>query len=212
MESQDNFYDHYKDTFDLQKGYLKKRDSLTVVLLIMTAVLLLQIQAPNITQDIANILIKKQAEGVQIDFMYVNSILIFTYLWVVMQYYMIVLLIERNYTYIHSIEKKISNKGDYKIQREGVNYLQSYPWLKSLVNQIYKGIFPLLVIVVVIIKFIIEYQQQYEFIIFDAIILGLVFLLSLLYLSNRYFNEEYLSNKRYSRFSLYIRLKKYFIK
>lgn len=212
MESQDNFYDHYKDTFDLQKGYLKKRDSLTVVLLIMTAVLLLQIQAPNITQDIANILIKKQAEGVQIDFMYVNSILIFTYLWVVMQYYMIVLLIERNYTYIHSIEKKISNKGDYKIQREGVNYLQSYPWLKSLVNQIYKGIFPLLVIVVVVIKFTIEYQQQYEFIIFDTVILGLALLLSLLYLSNRYFNEEYLSNKRYSRYSIFIRLKKYFIK
>lgn len=212
MESQDNFYDHYKDTFDLQKGYLKKRDSLTVVLLIMTTVLLLQIQAPNITQDIANILIKQQAEGLQIDFMYVNSILIFAYLWVVMQYYMIVLLIERSYTYIHYIEKKLSNTGDYKIQREGVNYLKSYPWLKSLVNQIYKGVFPLLVIVVTVIKFVIEYQQEYEFIIFDAVILGLVLLLSLLYLSNRYLNEEYLSNKRYSRFSFFIRLKKYFIK
>lgn len=212
MESQDNFYDHYKDTFNLQKGYLKKRDSLTVVLLIMTAVLLFQIKAPNITQQIADILIKQQAEGLQIDFMYINSILIFAYLWVVMQYYMIVLLIERNYTYIHSIEKNLSNVGDYKIQREGVNYLKSYPWLKSLVNQIYKGIFPLLVIVVVVIKFIIEYQQKYEFIIFDAVILGLVLLLSLLYLSNRYFNEEYLSNKRYAKFSLCVRLKKYIIK
>ena len=164
MDSQDNYYDHYKDSFDLLKGSLKKRDIYTVVILILAAILFLQIQSPNDAEHVATSIIQNYINDLSINFKYVNSILIFTYLWIVMQYYQIVLLIERNYTYIHKLEKTLSEDGVFLIQREGVNYLQSYPWMKSFVNIIYKLLFPIMIAVVAIFKFIIELKNKYDFI------------------------------------------------
>ncbi len=209
MDSQDNYYDHYKDSFDLLKGYLKKRDIFTVVILILAAILFLQIQSPNDAEHVATSIIQNYINDLSINFKYVNSILIFTYLWIVMQYYQIVLLIERNYTYIHKLEKTLSEDGVFLIQREGVNYLQSYPWMKSFVNIIYKLLFPIMIAVVAIFKFIIELKNKYDFIVFDSIILALVLILTVLYLSNRFFNEEFFSKDKYPQMKWYWRIRKY---
>lgn len=210
MESIDNLYDHYKDTFNLQKGYLKKRDNLSVVILAFAIVLFLQIQSPEKVDEVAKAIIKKNADGVTIDFEYINFILLFAFLWIIMQYYGVVLLIERNYRYIHKIEEKLSEKGDYKINREGINYLEAYPWLKSVTNIMYKLGFPILIIGVAILKFIIELRLKYEFIIIDTFMLFWIIFISLLYISNRFFNEEYFDRKKHPNIDCCIRIIMYF--
>lgn len=40
MEGREILYDHYKDTFEQQKGYLTKRDRLTVILMILVILLI----------------------------------------------------------------------------------------------------------------------------------------------------------------------------
>lgn len=210
MVSVDNYYDHYKDTFSILKGYLKKRDTLTIVIFLMIIVILFQIQAPCETESIAKAYIDNTIKGVNVDFKYINSVVHIVFLWVVMQYYQITLTIEKNYDYLHEVESKLSSPRGFEIKRESVNYLDSYPWLKSIVNIIYKLLFPILIIATALLKIVIEYGQQYEFVWFDTLILGLIVFLSLLYLSNRFFNEVVFDKKKYPNLCCCKRLIKYF--
>ena len=188
-------YDHFKDTFEIQKSNIQKRNYLTIICLCLIAMLSFQISNPNETTEISAELIKKNIGNIKIDFNYINNILTFSLLWTVIMYYQVNLQIEKSYNYIHTIEEKLSKELKLsEFSREGKSYLSNYPFLLTFVDTIYKFGFPLTLIVVSVIKFITEMRQYNEpfkngHFWFDIIILFSIVIVSLLYFCNVFFKD-----------------------
>lgn len=215
MISEDNYYDHYKDSFEQQKNYLAKRDHYTIALLVMVGVLCLQISDVNIVNNsIKGIIQKEINSAIIVDFRYICVSLSYIYLWLVIQYYQVCLTIENTYSYIHDIEKNISAKGDYIIKREGSNYLRSYPWLKSLTHRIYVIFFPILFITIACVNAYKESIALYHngilcLTCLSVIANSLSVVVSVLYVSNRWFHEEAFSKDEFPNLKFGSRMKLY---
>lgn len=188
-------YDHYKDTFENQKVYLQKRNYYTLICLGLIATLSFQMSRPDEAVAISNELVKKNVGNIKVDFSYINNILNFALLWVVIMYYQINFLIDKIYKYIHEIEEKLTNEmKPFEITREGKTYLDHYPWLSEVVHKIYSVGFPVTLICVSVVKWVIEKKQYTEpfkngHFWFDTLFLFGILLTSLLYVSNRHFND-----------------------
>jgi hypothetical protein len=188
-------YDHYKDTFENQKVSLNKRNLYTLICLGLIALLSFQISNPQQSVDISNEIIKNKLGEISINFNYINNIMTFALLWIVIMYYQINFLIERIYKYLQGIEVELTKEmKPYEISREGKTYLDHYPWLSEIVHRIYTVVFPLILISVAFIKWFSEKRQFEEpfkngHFWFDTIFLFGIVLTSLLYLSNRQFND-----------------------
>jgi hypothetical protein len=188
-------YDHYKDTFENQKSSLQKRNYYTLICLGLIATLSFQMSNPDQSNVISNELIKKNIGDIKIDFSYINNVLTFALLWVVIMYYQINFLIEKIYKYIQDIEVNLTKEmKPFEISREGKTYLDHYPWLSEVVHKIYSIGFPVTLICVSIIKWSNEKNQIVEpykngHFWFDTVFLFGIILTSLLYLTNRHFND-----------------------
>lgn len=214
MISEDSFYDHYKDTFEILKGYLAKRDHFTIALLAMVVVSCLKIVNPDLLNESISGIINTQISGLKFTWSYLSVFVSYLFLWIVMQYYQSCLTIENTYDYIHQLEEKISVDGDYKIRREGHNYLQYYPWFKWLIHRIYVLLIPLLLSCLAVVDIIgeIQYLCISQFCLADILSLcadGLIVILSFLYLSNRWLHEDAFSKKAYPNLSWGKRLAAY---
>lgn len=213
MKSEENYYDHYKDSFEQQKNYIHKRDRYTIALLAMVSVLCLKVvDIEDVNRNI-NIIISQYIGNINIDIKYIGVALSYIYLWLIIQYYQVCLTIEKMYNYIHGIEEILSIDG-YKIEREGVNYLKSYPWLKSLTHRIYVLLFPVIFISIAFIcakkecTYLIENGRNFPSII-SLVAYIISILMSLLYLSNRWCHEEFFSKKSYPNIKWWKRIKYY---
>lgn len=216
MISDDNYYDHYKDSFEQQKKYLTKRDHYTIAILVMVVVLCLQTSDANIIKKGVNGIIQKETNStIVIDFKYICVSLSYIYLWLIMQYYQICLTIEKTYSYIQEIEEKISKEGKFVINREGVNYLKSYPWLKWTTHRIYVIIFPILFIFIPLViaksQIIDLCKNGFSSLTTLSIIANSIsVIVSLLYISNRWFHEEIFSKDLYPKLHFLQRVRFYF--
>ena len=188
-------YDHYKDTFDNQKAYLQKRNNYTLICLGLITILSFQMSNPDQSNVISNEIIKKNIGNIKIDFIYINNILTFALLWVVIMYYQINFLVDKIYKYIQKIEQNLTNEmKPFEITREGETYLDQYPCLSEVVEKIYKIGFPVTLIIVSIIKWTTEKKQFIDpykngHFWFDTIFLFGIILTSLLYLTKTHFND-----------------------
>lgn len=191
----DILYDHYKESFENQKSYLQKRNFYTLICLGLIASLSFQMSSPDQSNVISNELIKKNIGDIKIDFSYINNVLTFALLWVVIMYYQINFLIEKIYKYIQEIEVSLTKEiKPFEISREGKMYLDHYPWLSEVVHKIYSIGFPVTLICVSIIKWSTEKKQIEEpfkngHFWFDTVFLFGIVMTSLLYLINRHFND-----------------------
>ena len=122
------------------------------------------------------------------------------------RYYQVVFQIEKMYLYLKDCEDKLCEDKEYIVNREGAYYLKSYPWYSDVVNACYVVLLPLAFIAVAIVKIVNECSWTTHFKIVDFIGLGLIILLSLLYLSNRLFREEYFDKTQFSDMKWYLRI------
>ena len=209
MDSESDFYDHYKDTFSLQRSYLSERNKLTVVLLLLLVFMAGFIYDPTMLNDKVNAYVSSKVKGLAFETKYLNTGVIYLLLWVMTKYYQVVFQIEKMYNYIAECEKKLSEVGNYKINREGAFYLKSYPWFSNVINICYVVILPLAIIVIAIFKIVNETSWKTDFKFVDFIGLGLIILFSLLYISNRDFKEEYFDKKLHPGMKWCCRLQHY---
>lgn len=210
MESENNYYDHYKDTWSLQQSYLSERNKLTVSVLVLLVLVAGFIYDPAMLNEKINIYVKSRVEGLVFDTKYLNTGLIFLLLWVMTRYYQAVMKIDRMYDYLNDCETILCNsKGDYKINREGAYYLKKRSWMANVLKYCYGLLLPLAIIAIAIMKIVNESVWTTRFKIADFVGLGLIILVSLLFLSNRWFKEEYFDKKRYPNMKWCDRLKGY---
>lgn len=211
MEVIEVLYDHYKDTFEQQKRYLAKRDHLTVLLMILAILLIGLIFDPNYISIKLNTIINAQVNNLVFDFEFINTGLIIAFFWFSLQYYMIVLQIEKMYKYLDQCEASLC-AGDtgFKINREGAYYLKSYPWMKTLADRFFVLGIPIGFITLSVCKIVNEWCWISNLHYIDIIFLFLTSLYSLLYISNRVFHEEYFDVETHPNLHFCTRLKRYF--
>jgi hypothetical protein len=111
-------YDHYKDTFSHIREYLKLRDWLFVFILAVLTLMAFQVLSPRESGEaISQFIAKKLELNKSIDVSSVESVIWFSLLSLILRYFQVTALVERQHTYIHSIEEQIS-----KICNEGGVY------------------------------------------------------------------------------------------
>lgn len=101
-----------------------------------------------------------------------------------MQYYQKNIYIERQYGYLSDIEEVLSAGIHRTLNREGKNYLQNYPLYGDFIDWIYKRGFPLISIMLIVIKIVNEWlSQTYNLsLIFDLVVAVLIIVLTSLYI------------------------------
>ena len=191
MESEDNYYDHYKDTWSVQQSYLSERNKLTVSLLVLLVLVAGFIYDPAMLNDNINTYVASHVEGLAFEMKYLNTGLIFLLLWIMTRYYQAVIKIERMYRYLNDCETNLSaDHKKYVINREGAYYSKSKPWFTKVINFCYVVLLPLAIIVIAVVKIVNECAWATDFKVVDFIGLGLIILLSLLYILNRWFKKK----------------------
>ena len=121
---------HYKDTFDIHILTLKDRNRLFFCLLIILAVFVVQFQNYSFVQEICTEILKKRT-GTSVDFSKFIPVLLWLLLMgVSLRYFQINLQIERQYSYLHSLESELNANytNSVAFTREGKSYLsQLFP-------------------------------------------------------------------------------------
>lgn len=215
MEQLSQYYDHYEDTFEQLKCYLTKRNQFTLVLLVLAIIVVGLIFDPSSFEQKIGVIIDSQIERLVFDFHFINTGVILVLFWYLLQYYLIVLQIEKMYIYLAECEQRLTDAiPDFPIHREGAFYFKSYPWLKNIADYIFVLGFPIGFIILSVAKIVNEWSWTTALRFVDFIILGLIIFFSFLYISNRKLREEYWNKnlfnlKWYQRLAGYLRIKKY---
>ena len=161
MDKLELLYDHYKDTYGLVKDAQSNRNKTFLFLNIALVINLLFVIEPTSVIIIATSWLK-ESHGVDIRL----QVEIFqVFLWLIllyftMRYVQVNCYIERQYRYIHQLEKSITDKSEIKIDRESENYLGDYPFVLKGVHIFYTWIFPILFGIAIAYKIIIEIRNS----------------------------------------------------
>lgn len=131
---------HYKDSYDIHRETIKKRDILFYILLILMAFFLIYTKQPLALSKSLDLYINKQT-GITIT----KDIISFsTVFWILisvisLKYFQIVIEIERQYKYIHKIESTLQNHflDGSSFTREGASYKNSNKYFNKWSKFIY---------------------------------------------------------------------------
>jgi len=182
------YYDHYKDTFTHLRNYITSRDKVFYITLGLLILVFFQSDNPEITEKISiNIIKKNVGDEIVINTNFINSLLLFALLSLVIKYFQINLLIERQYKYLHKLEEDLTSNLSFEISREGKSYIEAYPFVSKVIHRIYTIVFPIILILVILKKGYTEltfFKCEWEnlYLLFDLTILLLIIILTIQYL------------------------------
>jgi hypothetical protein len=150
------YYDHYKDTQEIIRSYIAKRDKYTIILLCVVAVISYVTIDSTTCSQIINEILNHQLGLSAISFQVLNAIFLSVLFFIVLQYYQVCLNIEKSYRYIHNVENTLSEMSQMNIDRESKSYLNNYPKTQWLAHRFYTYLLSIIIIAVSIYKFIVE--------------------------------------------------------
>lgn len=170
-------HDHYKESFLYIRNRENQRDRLFVLIIALIGILFLEIQYveifPNIFKNI-NLGSFNLDLSTMPNFVFLS--ITWTYLFIlVLKYCQIAIGIERQYEYLHILEKKISIIFDDKeiYRREGRTYLKNYPIFSKFAWIFYVLIFPIIVILSTALLLYFEWNMKnivYYHLIYDSLL------------------------------------------
>lgn len=155
--------DHYKDTFSYQIGYLRRRDRLSVYLLLTLMIMFLEVVSPTGTETIISKLISKYlGNDATLETRLIRCLTWFFLFGLVVRYCQIVVLVERQYAYLHKLEKELASffSNGIPFTREGISYLENYPKLSKWSHILYMWVFPLILLLSTGVKIWIEFPND----------------------------------------------------
>jgi len=184
MPSEDTFlevlHDHYKDSFEHLLDHRRLRDRLFLLLLLTMTAMLFQVFSPvDASQTISEAVSKRLGLTKSMDASFIASIVWFALLALAIRYFQSVVLVERQYDYIHKLEEVLNPYyGGEVFTREGKAYLSGYPLFSKWASMLYTIAFPILLATLVTIKIVCEAWQAPRL----SVTLGFNFAVSLLVL------------------------------
>lgn len=119
-------YDHYKDTFSRIRERERQRDRLFLIVLVLLGLLLLQLNHSLLLQET---LTEVTLAGAKFNLSNVPTPILLSTSWIflvviLLRYYQVVVHIEKQYDYLHPLEKRLSKMVGEKgsIERESSGY------------------------------------------------------------------------------------------
>lgn len=187
-------YDHYKESNLLSQNAQKQRNKLFKYLCLAILFNLIFLIYPDEIIDILNqFLNNNYSITISIAYIIIQSScwILITYL--LTQYLHKNIYIERQYSYLKSLEEEIGNELKTKVfNRESDNYLNNYPLILNVLDFFYKWFLPIAIILINGIKLYYEYVNKVCLFlkITDTLCFGFIFLLIILYLKMLHFNSK----------------------
>lgn len=145
-------HDHYKETCERITGFIESRERLFLSIVTLCAIMLFQMYSPeNSSRMFTDFIAKNIGLTEGIDLTFVGSIIWFILLGTFIKYCQRIVLLERQYDYLHGLEAEISSTyfNNVTYQREGKAYLKDYPKFSKWASFLYTAIFPLILFIVV---------------------------------------------------------------
>ena len=155
--------DHYRETCSYLATYRKQRDRFFLYLLIVLGIMFLQMSSPDKSYAlISGLLSKSVRESIHLDQSFIRGLVWFFLLSLVLKYFQIVVLIERQYAYVHKLENELTIhfSSDIPFTREGKSYLKHYPKLSDWADILYVWFFPAMLLFFVSAKIVIEFPTD----------------------------------------------------
>lgn len=193
--------EHYAHTFNFLQSHLKRRDKLFMWVLLILAIMLFYIYIPLEVTNLVNQLLEKKLEvKTHINFLYIQSVIWFVLLAVVIKYFQSVIFIERQYGYLHAIEELLSSEYEKSaFTREGKAYLNDYPAFLNWASFLYTILFPAILAVISTSKIVSELKQyglKEPLIWFNILIFAFIIISLGLYLYGIHFKQKkHITNK-----------------
>ena len=126
------YYDHYKETCELQRNNEQKRNKYFIYFTISIIILLLTTKYENnIYTYFKDMLQIKYGINITIESNIMEIFIWLITIYLNLLYYQINATIEKNYKYIHNIEKNLKFNSKCKISRESDNYLKIIDYKSS---------------------------------------------------------------------------------
>ena len=158
MDKLELLYDHYKETYEILTHQIKQRNKMFVFSFIVSCVVLLFAFDPA---EYRNLLFGYIYDQFSIDlssqFFVLQTFLWIVLLYVTLRYSQAFVNIERTYSYLDSLERKIHELSQVDFDREGGHYARNFSLPSKYSNYIYKFIFPAVSVMIAVIKIISEY-------------------------------------------------------
>lgn len=187
MNSTDILYDHYKESFSLTKEAQTRRNKSFIFLCLLEALSFLIYINPN---KAFGLLLDGIKSKLGISLTWGNTILQ-TLLWILIIYVLIryiqdMLYVERQYTYLQSLEEAISHSLATNVfNREGENYQKDYPMVLNFIDLFYKMFIPIFFIGINTLRIYMEWmsinQTPTLALICDTFLYGALFILTWFY-------------------------------
>lgn len=184
--------DHYKETCSYLATYRKQRDRFFLYLLLVLAIMFLQMSSPDKSYAlISGLLSKSMGEAIHLGQSFVKGLVWFFLLSLVLKYFQIVVVIERQYVYLHKLECELKRHfaSGIPFTREGKSYLKNYPKLSDWADILYVWVFPALLLFFISAKIVIELPgegQPYIGWVISLLLCLMIWVTSILYLLFRF--------------------------
>jgi hypothetical protein len=138
-------HDHYRDTCGVMRSQRAARDRYFYFVITLLAIVLFDLATPaGFANVISDVLRSRLQLSSAPNLEYVRTLLWFLLLGLTVRYCQTALGVERQYTYIHELEKLLSEQVPGAFRREGEAYLTEYPLFLSWAHYLYTLILPLL--------------------------------------------------------------------
>jgi len=143
-------HEHYRDTCSIAQDIRGSRDRYFYLILASLVPVLFNVYSPA---DYARLLSEFLAKRLDLsrapDLGFVRSLLWFVLFGLTVRYCQSVLLLERQYAYLHALEKQLARDLGEVFGREGRAYLANYPVFLNWAHHLYSLVFPVVLLVVV---------------------------------------------------------------
>lgn len=186
--------DHYKDTNIKIEKIIKNRDRSFLFILILLGVMAFQLFSPQQSDTVLTQVVQNKLNvDASLSINFIGSLIWFGLLAVAIRYFQSVINLEKQYGYVHDLEKEIAKDfGGKAFSREGKSYLKDYPLFSDWLHIIYWVIFPLLLLVGVTAKIISEWRVNNPAwlpLTLDSVIYAVLVISTGLYLLNIHFKK-----------------------
>jgi len=188
MDNNGILYDHYKDTVNIVKNEENKRNKMFIVILIHLIILFfISIKPESIYNTISELLKENFKTGFYFSINVIQIMVMISMLYCTIRYYQINIHIDKTYVYIHKIEEDIAEMVCEDFSREGKSYLTNYPKTLDCIYYSYKYFFPLIYVIALISRVIINRTwHDWKIKLIEVIITLILIVLNALYMFDTY--------------------------
>lgn len=182
MDEKAIIYDHFKESFNLNRESQKRRNKSFIIICCLEALSFLLLIRPEKVIIIIESGISKQMDAsIQLGITIVQTLLWLMLGYAIIRYIQDMLYIERQYKYLDKVEKELNTILSSNIfNREGKDYQKDYPIVLNLIDLFYKMFMPIMIEVINSIRIIAEWRKTSKnnvAVICDTVLFWVIFLI-----------------------------------